>query len=135
MKKTYSQSNVTVLVNGIPLKDLSDGNSIRVRHRGGEVEPTEGTDGAAMNIATRQGGEIEVDLKEMSSSLIILNALRLAQEQTGIGCNVVIRSGVDVVDTLATAFVSLPGEKATGDKKMGKITYKFSGTVLTGSNL
>ena len=135
MRKSYSQKNITVLVDGVPLQEFSDGTPIRVRHKGGEAETTEGMDGPAINLATRQGGEIEVDLKEMSPSLIFLNALRLAQERSGIGCNVIIRSGVDVLYTLATGFVSVPGELSTGDKKMGKVTYKFIGTILTGSNL
>jgi hypothetical protein len=135
MNRTYNQKDVTVLVDGVPLKDIADSASIRVRHRGGEVDLTEGTDGPGVNIGTPQGGEIEVDMKETSPSLIYLNSLRAAQLATSIGCNIVVMRGTKAVDTLATAFIAPPGELATGDKKMGKQTYKFIGTVLTGSNL
>ena len=135
MKKAYNQKNCTVLVDGIPLKDLAEGDTIRVRNRGGEVDLTEGTDGAAINIATDQGGEIEVDLKPTSTSRLFLNSLRLAQQQSSIGCNIVVMEGTEAVETLATAFINPPGERTNGGKKMNKITYKFVGTVLTGSNL
>jgi hypothetical protein len=130
MKKLYNQSNITILIDGVPLLGLMDGTPLVVGYKGGEVEPTEGMDGPGLNMATRQGGYIHPKLKESSLSRTALHELRRMQELAGIPVTVTVRSGTDIVYILGEALVSLPGELSTGDKKMGGIEYKFIGTTL-----
>ena len=133
MKKRYNQAEVTILVDGVPLMDLGEGKSITVTYAGGEVARTEGTDGAGVNIATEQGGDIKVKLREDSKSLNYMRALRMTQRNavSGVsGVTVQVRSGTAVYHTLQNAFVSNPGELATGDKKMGEQEFAFVGTDM-----
>lgn len=133
MKKRYNQAEVTLLVDGIPWQDLAEGASITVTYAGGEVSRTEGTDGAGVNIATEQGGDIKVRLREDSKSLNHARAIRRTQRNavSGIGgVTVQLRSGTAVYHTLHNAFISLPGELSTGDKKMGSQEFVFVGTRM-----
>ena len=131
MIRAYNQKNTTVLVNGVPLIGLADGDSVKVTPAGGEVERTEGTDGPGLNQATNQGGDIEVELREDSPSIGYLDNLRLMQEQTSLPIpNVTVLTGVLAVETLSMVMLSRRGELATGGKKMGKRMQKFIGTDL-----
>jgi hypothetical protein len=138
MKKRYNQAEVTVLVDGIPLMDLAEGASVTVTFAGGEVARTEGTDGAGVNIATEQGGDVKIKLREDSKSLNYMRSVRMTQRNSvsGIGgVTVQVRSGTSVFHTLFNAFVSLPGELSTGDKKMGSQEFSFVGTQMESDDL
>lgn len=129
--RAYNQKNTTVLVNGVPLVGLADGDSVKVTPAGGEVERTEGTDGPGLNQATNQGGDIEVELREDSPSIGYLDGLRLMQEQTAVPLPAVsVMTGVLAIETLSFVMLARRGELATGGKKMGKRMWKFIGANL-----
>src|ERR1035441_6309951 len=131
MVRAYNQKSTTVLVNGVPLVGLADGDSVKVTAAGGEVERTEGTDGPGLNQATNQGGDIEVELREDSPSIGYLDNLRLMQETTSLPIpNVIVMTGVLAVETLSMVMLGRRGELSTGGKKMGKRAMKFIGTDL-----
>ena len=130
--KNYNQAGITIQVNSTPITGLMDGTPITVTFRGGEVDVTEGMDGPGLNMATRQGGSVKFTLRETSDSHALLLGLRLIQEQTqGIESNIVtVLSGARTLFTLTDAFISLPGDLTTGDKKMAGQDYTFVGTGM-----
>jgi hypothetical protein len=133
MKKRYNQAEVTVLVDGVPMRDMGDGEHIEVADEGGEVEKTFGTDGPGVNIATRQGGYIKFKLREDSSSQPFIQNVRAVQENAlsgDSGVVVQIISGTSVLHTLINSFCSVPGALTTGGGKMGASEFKFAGTQL-----
>lgn len=127
--KVYSQQDVTLLVKGIPISGYMDGTSIKVTFDGGEVEKTEGTDGAALNVATHQGATISFTLRETSESYLIMRGLFEAQQFASVisylPCILITGGGVAV--TMAQCAISPPGELATGDKKQGGVEFKIVG--------
>jgi hypothetical protein len=122
---TYNQSQVTVLYDGIPLTDLGESACIKLTVDGGEVQKTEGTDGAGINIGTLQGATCKITFKETSPSLSILDSYVMAQQFGGLGGTLTLLTGTLALHTLAPAFISTPGELSTGDKKMGAKEYTF----------
>lgn len=130
--KRYNQASGTLLINGIPIVQFMDGTPITVHFSGGEVEATEGMDGAGINIATKQGGTVKFTLQEVSVSHAFLKGLRLAQE-TGIGIetlNVTFVSGGKTLFNLFNGAISQPGDLTTGGKKMAGQEYTIIGTRL-----
>ena len=125
MRRSYNQKNVTVTVDGTTIQDFFEGASIIITLDGGEVDKTQGTDGAAINLATSQGATCKITLRETSRSRDFLTALRLRQENGGPGVTVILRTGADVLHQLTDAFISREGELSTGDKKMGGVQYIF----------
>lgn len=123
---TYHQGLVHVLFDGIPLTDLGEGASVKVTVDGGEVEKTQGTDGAAVNVGTLQGATVKVIFKETSSAHAILMGQILAQQVGAPGGVLTIVGGTATLHSLANAYVSAPGELSTGDKKMGSQEYTFT---------
>lgn len=126
MRKVYNQKNMSLLVDGIQIKDFAEGATFVYTFDGGEVQKTQGTDGASVNIATNQGATLQFTLRESSRSHTLLNALRLTQENGGPGCVVVFRSGADVLFTMTDAYISRPGQLSTGDKMQGSIQYTLT---------
>ena len=137
MRRVYNQSQAAVYVDGVRIQGFADGGCIVVTPIGGEVEMTHGMDGPAVNQATNQGGTIKLRLRENSTSNGYLGTLRKAQEQgmaSDDGVIVTVRSGVNVLHQLSTAFLSRPGELTTGDKKMGIKEWTFAGEDLDDDN-
>lgn len=124
-ESVYRQQWIAGAYNGIPLQGLSEGASIVIRPKGGEVELTEGTDGGDVNLATDQGIEIEITLRESARMHEILFAQHLSQGHGGPGGTISLYTGTGRVLTAPECFVSMPGELSTGDKKQGSITYRF----------
>lgn len=93
MRRTYNQKNNSLTVAGVTIQDFFEGASIVVTLDGGEVEKTQGADGASVNIATNQGITIQFTLRETSRSMNFLTALRKTQENGGPGVPFVFRSG------------------------------------------
>lgn len=121
----YRQQWVQMSFDGVPMQGLGEGASVVVRPRGGEVELTEGTDGGDVNLATDQGIEVELTLRECSPNHEFLYQKHLSQGRGGPGCQVTMYSGTGRVLTAANCFVGMPGELGTGDKREGSQTYRF----------
>lgn len=121
----YRQQWIAATYNGYPLTGLMDSGSIRVVHRGGEVDLTEGTDGGDVNIATLQGMQVEIDLRETSTAHEYLFEQNRSQANGAPGGQLVLKSGTDRSLTCPNMFVSTPGSLTTGDKKQGAHTYTF----------
>lgn len=119
----YNQKTITLTIDGTTIQDFHEGVSIVYTLDGGEVDKTQGTDGAAINLATSQGATIKFTLRETSRSRKFLADLRKRQENGGNGVTVVLRTGVEVLETMTEAYIGRPGELSTGDKKMGGIQY------------
>lgn len=126
MRKVYNQKNMSLIVDGVQIQDFAEGTSFVYTFDGGEVQKTQGTDGASVNIATNQGATLQFTLREASRSHNFLSALRRTQEFGGPGCVVVLRSGADVLYTMTDGYISRPGQLSTGDKMQGSIQYTIT---------
>lgn len=126
MRRTYNQKNTTLTVDGVTIQDFFEGATITFTYDGGEVEKTQGTDGASVNIATKQGATVQFTLRETSRSRAFLHALNLRQYNGGSGVTVIFRTGADVLEALVDAYIGNPGELSTGDKKQGGIQYTLT---------
>lgn len=135
MTRVYNQANTTLTIDGITIQDFAEGTSIVYTPDGGEVQKTQGTDGAGINIATNQGATIKFTLRETSRSINFLNSLRLLQERGGDGATVIARTGADIVIGLTDAYISRQGELSTGDKTQGTIEYTLTSASDTISNM
>lgn len=121
----YRQQFISCTYNGVPLQGLGEGGSCLVRHRGGEVDLTEGTDGGDINIATDQGLQIDVTLRETSTVHEFLWAQHRSQGAGAPGATLVILTGTGRTITMPEGYVGMPGEMTTGDKRQGSHTYTF----------
>lgn len=121
----YRQQFIAATYNGVPLQGLMDSGSIRVITRGGELELTEGTDGGDVNIATLQGMQVEVDLRETSTVHEFLFEQNRSQANGGPGATLVLYTGTGRSLSCGDMYVSVPGELTTGDKVQGAHTYTF----------
>jgi hypothetical protein len=134
-RRVYNQKNLNLTVDGVTIQDFYEGSAVTYIYDGGEVDKTQGTDGAGINIATNQGATIRFVLRETSRSRNLLRALRLTQEAGGPGAMVVLRTGADVLHTLTDAYLSREGELASGDKKQAGIQYQLMSAEDDTSNL
>lgn len=131
----YNQKDLTLTIDGTTIQDFFEGASVVVTYDGGEVDKTQGTDSASINIATDQGMTLKFTLRETSRSRQYLADLRKRQYNGGSGVTVVLRTGADVLETMTDAYISNPGELSTGDKKMGSLQYTLMSAENTSSNL
>ena len=131
----YNQKDLTLTVDGVNIQDMHEGASVVFTYDGGEVDKTQGTDGASINIATNQGATIKFTLRETSKSRQFLSDLRKRQYNGGQGVTVVLRTGADVLEIMTDAYLGNPGELSTGDKKMGGIQYILMSAEHDSSNL
>ena len=134
-RSIYNQKNLVLTVDGTTIQDFNEGSSIAFTYDGGEVAKTEGTDGASINIATDQGATVKFTLRETSRSRQFLADLRKRQYNGGQGVTVVLRTGSDVLETMTGAYLGLPGDLSTGDRKMGGIQYTMMSAEHETGNL
>lgn len=135
MRRVYNQKQLTITVDGITMQDFMDGASVIITYDGGEVDKTQGTDGAGINLATNQGMTVQFTLREESRSRAFLKSLRIRQEEGGDGVSVVVRTGVNVMHMMTESYVSQPAALNTGDKKMGGVQYTLMSAREETSNL
>lgn len=130
--KYYNQQEASCSINGTPLQDFSDGESIRVVHTGDHSSVTVGTDGATQNLSNDRTGRIEVDLKETSPANSFLANL-LATQQAGNFLDIVgsVIDGAGVSHSGTGGAVKTAGNVSTGGPAMGKRTWAIEFTVLT----
>jgi hypothetical protein len=133
-RTVYNQKNIILTVDGTTVQDFFEGASIVFTYDGGEVDKTQGTDGASINMATNQGATIKFTLRETSRSRKFLFDLRKRQYNGGSGVTVVLRTGADVLETMIDAYIGNPGELSTGDRKMGGIEYTMMSAVHDSGN-
>ena len=100
MRKVYNQKNMSLTIDGVNIQDFHEGATFVYTWDGGEVDKTQGTDGAGINIATNQGATLQFTLRETSRSIKFLSDLRLRQENGGAGVTVVARTGADILLTM-----------------------------------
>lgn len=134
-RTVYNQKNTTLTVDGTTIQDFMEGATITFTFDGGEVQKTQGTDGAGINIASNQGATIAFTLRETSRSRQFLSDVRKRQENGGDGVTVVLRTGADVLETMTGAFIGQPGELSTGDKTQGGIQYTMMSAEHETGNL
>ena len=135
MRTRYNQKTHSVAVDGNSIVGLFSGTSIVVTTDGGEVAKTQGTDGPSINIATPQGGTVQVTLRQTSASRKFLRDLHKRQTEDGAGVSVVIFDGAKAVYRLDDSYISAPGEVSTGDKEQPGIQYMLTGMTLDEDNL
>lgn len=123
MRRVYNQKNLTITVNGLTVQDFFEGATVIYTLDGGEVDKTQGTDGASINLATNQGATLQFTVRETSRSRAFLTAVRLTQENGGPGVVVVLRTGSDVLHVMTDAYIGREGQLTSGDKKQGGIQY------------
>lgn len=75
----FNQSQCTVILDGVPVEQFSDGDAIRVKRttEGSTIE--RGIDGATTTFSTDKSGTVELDLKGVSITLDQINFLAMAQ--------------------------------------------------------
>lgn len=135
MRRVYNQKNTTLTIDGVTIQDFFEGASIVFTYDGGEVDKTQGTDGASVNIATKQGATVKFTLRETSRSRPFLHQLNLRQYNGGAGVTVIFRTGADVLEAMVNAYIGNPGELSTGDKKQGGIQYTLTSPENTTEGL
>ena len=54
------------------------------------------------------------------------NTLRLRQGNGGLGVTVVARTGANILLTMTNAYISRPGQLATGDKQMAGLQFTLT---------
>lgn len=135
MRRVYNQKNTTLTVDGVTIQDFFEGASITFTYDGGEVDKTQGTDGASVNMATMQGATIAFTLRETSRSREFLKSLHMRQYNGGDGVTVVFRSGADVIETMTNAYIGNPGEVSTGDKKQAGVQYTLTSAEASTDSL
>lgn len=134
-RTVYNQKNLTLTIDGTTIQDFFEGTSVVLTLDGGEVDKTQGMDGASINIATNQGATLRFTLRETSRSHQFLADLRKRQENGGAGVTAILRTGADVLQTMTESYISRPGELSTGDKKMGSQEYILMSAENESSNL
>lgn len=135
MRKVYNQKNISLIIDGTTIQDFFEGATVVITKDGGEVDKTQGTDGASINIATNQGQTWKFTLRETSRSRSFLLSINKNQYNGGPGVTAVLRTGSDVLETLTEAYISREGELSTGDKKMGGIQYTLTSAEDDTNNL
>lgn len=84
MRRVYNQKNMSLTIDGVNIQDFHEGATFVYTWDGGEVDKTQGTDGAGINIAANQGATLQFTLRETSRSIKFLSDLRLRQENGGL---------------------------------------------------
>ena len=135
MRKVYNQKNMSLTIDGVNIQDFHEGATFVYSWDGGEVDKTQGTDGAGINIATNQGATLQFTLRETSRSIKFLSDLRLRQENGGAGVTVVARTGADILLTMTEGYISRPGQLSTGDKKQGSMQFTITSAEDETANL
>ena len=135
MRKVYNQKNLSLIVDGVQIRDFAEGATFVYTFDGGEVQKTQGTDGAGVNLATNQGSTLQFTVRETSQSIAFLNTLRLTQENGGPGAVVVCRTGADILFTMTDAYISRPGQLSTGDKTQGSMQFTITSAEDETANL
>ena len=127
MRKVYNQKNMSLTIDGVNIQDFHEGATFVYTWDGGEVDKTQGTDGAGINIATNQGATLQFTLRETSRSIKFLSDLRLRQENGG--------AGADILLTMTEGYISRPGQLSTGDKKQGSMQFTITSAEDETANL
>ena len=137
MRKVYNQKNMSLPIDGVNIQDFHEGATFVYTWDGGEVDKTQGTDGAGINIATNQGATLQFTLRETSRSIKFLSdlRLRLRQENGGAGVTVVARTGAAILLTMTEGYISRPGQLSTGDKKQGSMQFTITSAEDETANL
>ena len=135
MRTVYNQKNTTLTIDGTTIQDFAEGTSITFTLDGGEVQKTQGTDGAGINIATDQGATLAFTLRETSRSINFVQSLITRQRLGGEGVTVVLRTGADILFSMTEAFIGNPGELATGDKTQGTLQYTIISAQVEANNI
>lgn len=126
--RVYHQNDVMVFLDGRKITGLMEGTSITFTYDGGEVDKTQGTDGPGLNVATRQGGTLRFTLRENSTDYAYLQTVRRRNEASPFAIsNAVVTTGTRDVLRLSYCAIGLPGERATGDKKMAGVEFSVVG--------
>lgn len=127
----YSQATHSVVVNGRPLLDFAEGDSITWEDLNADkVAVTEGLDGGRISYSASKAGKITVKLKPTSASIDYLNYL-IERQQAGVPepLTVCIFTGVYEVVTLINAGVQR-GSASTGGPTMAEREYSFVGCAI-----
>ena len=121
----YSQSNITVVISGVPWTGFMEGDFLSVKLDGNAAERTMGASGSSMNISADYGGKISVALMDTSPSLGIAYQLRNLQRLKKSMFTIALLSGVnEIITASGCAFGDTP-EFSTGGPKMGGRGFTF----------
>ena len=128
----YAQANTTLLVNGINVGGLAEGDCIRIKADGGAAIRTKGADGPSLSISSFQGGTLEFDLKPTSPALGIMYALWQSQQSLGGAVGpfaIIVMTGVQEVIAAVGMFGDLP-QFSTGGPQMQPRKFMLECTAL-----
>jgi hypothetical protein len=117
----YQQQINTVVVDGVPLSGFYEGDWMEIKVDGNAAERTKGGDGPSMNLSTKQGGQITINLVPTSPVLGDLYAIRNLQAVNPTLFGIVLYTGVQELITAAgCAFGDLPQFTTGGPKQAGR---------------
>ena len=121
----YTQSNISIIVGGLPLTGFMEGDFLEFKIDGNAAERTLGADGPAMNISAKGGGYINITLKDTSPALGSMEQLFNLQSLRKNMFTVAVLSGVnEVITASGCAFGDRPAF-ATGGPKMNGRTFNI----------
>ena len=126
MRKVYNQKNMSLTIDGVNIQDFHEGATFVYTWDGGEVDKTQGTDGAGINIATNQGATLQFTLRETSRSIKFLSDLRLRQENGGAGVTV---SPVCFLIITKDGSASILGINAQADSTVDRLVEMIPGAI------
>ena len=111
----YNRSTATVVIDGVAVKGIADGDAIRVIESADGSSVTKGLDRAMTSINNDSTARLEIDLLATSPYLAVANNQKRRQnEGTGRLMDGSVRSGVNEVEVLRGMAIARRGDIRTG---------------------
>jgi hypothetical protein len=130
----YNQADHSVIVDGIPMVDIAEGESIGVEFEGDRVTVTHGFDGASTSYSSDRRGAVTVVLKPTSISNDFLEGLFQRQSSTPRKFDVVVLTGVREL-WRATGCSITRENFLTGGAAMSGRTFRFPAESIGGLDI
>lgn len=123
----YNQATNTLVIDGVTVRGIAEGDSIRINEVGDKAQTSQGLDRAETSMSTDRRAELEVDLQATSPYMSIVNATERRQaEGTGRLLDGSVRTGVNELEKLQGLAL-----KRKGSIKSGGIKGQFRTVVYT----
>ena len=123
----YNQAQATVVVNGLLVDNLADGDSIRIINDAVGAQKTVGTHCTMISFASDESGAFELDLLPISRALTLLYSQWRGQK-TGFAVpliNITVSTGVGEISQLTGCAIENIGDISTGGPVGQMRTVRF----------
>ena len=113
--KFYNRSTNTLVIDGVAVKGIADGDAIRIRELGDKSSVKKGLDRAETSISNDGTAELEIDLLSTSPYIATVNNQdRRQQEGSGRLMDASVRTGVNESEKLQGLALKRKGDLSTG---------------------